>query len=833
MPSVRPPLVLVLLLLFAQSGFSQALQTPNEFLPHRLGEQFTPHHLQVDYFQYLAANAPANMRLQQYGRSNEARPLQIAIFSSPENLGRLEAIRENNLRMAGMLDGKPDLNNPVVIVWLSMSVHGNEASGSECSMELAWRLATQNDPNLREWLKNTVVVLDPSLNPDGYDRYTHWNRMVGNLQNTPERNSREHQEPWPSGRTNHYHFDLNRDWAWASQTETRQRVTLYQRWLPQVHADLHEQSINSPYYFAPAAEPTHKYISNWQRRFQVDIGRNHARYFDEKGWLYFTKEVFDLLYPSYGDTYPMFNGAIGMTYEQAGNSSAGVAVLKEGGDTLTLYDRIQHHLTTSLSTIEVCSKNADKIVQNFREYYEKSLQQPQGEYKSFVIRENNDPNTVNKLCELLQLHGIRVGRVGAGLSGVKAFDYATGKESSVSLNPNDVLISAYQPKSTFVQALFEPEPFLSDSLTYDITAWALPFAYGLDAYAIKEKIEAKKPYTPWVAPEARVAAPPYAWCVHRGGFAENIFLGKLLPQGLMVRYATKPFDMSDQHFTEGALIIMRGDNRAHAADLDKIVQQAAKESNVELHPIFSGYANSGPDFGSSAYDFVRKPQIAIIYGEEADDNAYGHLWFYLERELKFPFSAISSGKINKGDLLRYNTLIFASGNYNLSERQLNDLRDWVRQGGRLIALEDAVKTFADAFEMKTKSESMPKEDDHFVPYASLERSRISSQLPGAIVKARVDNTHPLGFGLNTQYFSLKTSADVYELPSRAKASIFLESNYTSYGFIGSKIKPRLQNTPLVGAIKSGRGDFVYFVDSPVFRSFWHSGKALLANAIFF
>ncbi|HAD12413.1 MAG TPA: hypothetical protein DCF33_08235 [Saprospirales bacterium] len=470
----------------------RAHQPPNDFLPYKLGEQFTPHYLLTDYFEQLAQSTTATMRLEKYGKTYEGRPLQLAIFSSAENIARLEQIRVNNLRMAGMAEGTPDMSNPIAIVWLSMSVHGNEPSGSECSMDLAYTLATQMDPNIKEWLKNTVVIMDPSLNPDGYDRYTHWQRMASNLIPNTDPQSREHREPWPGGRPNHYYFDLNRDWAWATQTETQQRLKVYHQWLPHVHPDVHEQGINDPYYFAPAAEPMHELITPWQREFQSEIGENNARHFDNNNWSYFTKEVFDLFYPSYGDTYPTFNGAIGMTYEQAGGPRGGRAVEIANGDTLTLADRIAHHRTTSLSTIEVSSKSAKALVDNFRDYYKRTSSQPQGPYKAFVIRETNDPNKVKTLCQLMDQHHIRYGRVGAGLSGIKGFDYTSGKEISASINPNDLVISAYQPHSVMVQALFEPEAKLSDSMTYDITAWSLIFAHGLEAYALKERLEPKR-----------------------------------------------------------------------------------------------------------------------------------------------------------------------------------------------------------------------------------------------------------------------------------------------------------------------------------------------------
>ena len=309
-------LFISLSVLIFSSVYGQKVQSPSEFLEYKLGEQFTPHYRVVEYFRYLSG-AAKGIKLQEYGKTNEGRPLLAAFVGTPENIARLEEIRTNNFRLAGMQSGAPSASNPA-IVWLSYNVHGNESVSTEAAMQTIYDLVDPGNKQTKTWLQNTIVVIDPCLNPDGRERYVNFYNQTKNVIPDPLVFTREHLEPWPGGRSNHYYFDLNRDWAWQSQKETRHRMAIYNEWLPQVHVDFHEQGINDPYYFAPAAEPFHEVITSWQREFQTTIGKNNAKYFDEKGWLYFTKERFDLLYPSYGDTYPIYNGSVGMAFEQGG-----------------------------------------------------------------------------------------------------------------------------------------------------------------------------------------------------------------------------------------------------------------------------------------------------------------------------------------------------------------------------------------------------------------------------------------------------------------------------------------------------------------------------------
>ena len=475
---IKRNLLFYALLFFFSTAFSQA-PSPEAFLGYPLGKHFTPHDKIVAYFKEVARTASGQMKLEQYGTTYEGRPLLLAYIASPENLRRLEEIRLNNLRLAGGSDKTAGDESGPVIVWLSYNVHGNEPSSSEAAMKTLYTLVDPSERRSATWLKNTVVIIDPCINPDGRDRYVNWFNDVVGSQPNPDRQAREHQEPWPRGRTNHYNFDLNRDWAWQTQTETRQRLKKYNSWLPQVHVDYHEQGYNNPYYFAPAAEPYHDVITPWQREFQVMIGKNNARYFDRNGWLYFTKQEFDLFYPSYGDTYPIYNGAIGMTFEQGG-ISAGLAVQTADGDTLTLTDRLEHHFTTGISTIEVASQNAGRLIKEFHNYFVDAVAHPGGDYKAYFLRNDSFGDRLERLKAFLDRNMIEWVSVSSG--NFTGTDYETGKAASFRAGAGDIVINANQPKSNLLRVLFERQSHISDSVTYDITAWSVPFVYGVQAY---------------------------------------------------------------------------------------------------------------------------------------------------------------------------------------------------------------------------------------------------------------------------------------------------------------------------------------------------------------
>lgn len=803
------------------SLLGQEIKSPEEFLGYEIGSRFTRHHKIIDYFKYVS-NTLSNVSLEKYGETNEHRSLYVTYISSEENMNNLDNIRKANLSQTGVFAEKS--NNKKAIVWLSYNVHGNEASSSEASMLTLYELVTTK----KAWLENTVVIIDPCLNPDGRDRYVNWYNQVKSTPHNAVQDAKEHNEPWPGGRPNHYLFDLNRDWAWATQVESQQRIKIYNKWMPHIHVDFHEQGINSPYYFAPAAEPFHEVITDWQRDFQTEIGKNHAKYFDKEGWLYFTKESFDLLYPSYGDTYPTFMGAIGMTYEQAGHGRAGLAINTDEGEVLTLKARATHHNTTGLSTVEIASKNSEKLNIEFKKYFDNSKLP----YKSFVIK-NNNQDKINRLKELLEKHEITYEKAKKG--NVKGYVYSTQKEAKLDINTNDLVIHTDQPKGKMVNILFEPSAKLADSLTYDITAWSIPYAHGLKAIASKSNVPstAKSKNNSF---DNIIDKSAYAYISKWNSLNDATFLGDLLKNNIIPRFSEKPFSSNGISYERGTLIILRNDNRD--TNFDKNIVAIADRNMRELAAVSTGFSDSGVDFGSYSVKPINKQKVALLSGEGTSSLSFGEIWHFFETELQYPLTIIDSDYFSGINFSKYDVIILPNGYYGsvLNKSTLEKLTKWTRSGGTLIAIGNALNSFADkkGFSLTRKKSDDDKDNEpNLTPYADQERKSVQNLITGAIFKSKVDNTHPLGFGYDNSYFSLKLGGSSYNyLKDGVNVAYFDETSENISGYAGSKVVEKIPESLLFGEEQMGRGSIIYMVDNPLFRSFWDNGKLFLANAVF-
>ncbi|MCC2547036.1 M14 family metallopeptidase [Hymenobacter sp. BT175] len=847
---VRHRLLLLLLVLLplavaAQNNPSAGpLLTPTQFLGYPLGSRFTTHAELLRYVDHVVQHSPQQMRLVSYGRSYEGRPLEVVQIASAENLSRLEEIRRANLQLTGQAEGRPTGRQPA-LVWLSYNIHGDEAVSSEAVMQVLYDLANPQNPQAAQWLQNVVLLVDPCVNPDGRERYVQWYNRVRSTTPNASPYAWEHQQPWPGGRFNHYYFDLNRDWAWQTQQESRQRVALYNQWLPQVHADFHEMTAEGAYYFSPAAKPYHQDITPFQRSFQNVIGDYNRRVFDAKGWLYFTRETYDLFYPSYGDTWPTFNGAIGMTYEQSGGGRAGLRYARSDGDTLTLAQRVQHHHAASLATIQASADRREELVREFRKYYDDARLRPKGEFKTFVL--SGTPEGLRGVTDYLDRQGIRYGYAYKGRR-LRGFDYATGGDANLTLKPEDLVVSMYQPKSTLVKVLFEPRAALEDSLTYDITSWAIPYAYGVKGYALRTRLEPQHPKDfpggkghtgVGVVGGAKVV--PYAYVARWNTMSDLRFLSRLLQQKVRVRVAQRPFEAEGQQYQPGTLVITRAGNEALGTRLDQLIRAQADSAGVLVQAVQSGFSTSGADLGSGYVHSLKAPTVAVVAGPGVSPTAFGEVWHFFEQQLGYPVTVLGADYLSSVPLARFDVLILPDGDYTgiYPERSLESLKQWVRGGGRLIAMEGAAGFLANKkdFALKTKAPdstvARPQPEQLLRRYADAEREQIQQTVQGSVYRVQLDNTHPLAFGYGSSYYALVRDTLNYRFlgPGGWNVGVLRRNDYAA-GFAGSKARRKLTDTFVLGAQEMGRGQVIYLADNPLFRGFWQGGKLLFGNALF-
>jgi len=833
-------LILLLAVMPALTAFNQTVKSPADYLGYELGTTFTYHHQVTGYFRHVAENSP-NAEYQVYGHTNEGREMGVCFVSSPENLKNLEELRKINLSKTGISKEKTT-GTQIPIIWLSYNVHGNESVGVEAALKTLYTLVENKYEGADEWLKSCIIIIDPCSNPDGRERYTNMYRSLQPLVTNPDPNSWERSSAWGGSRSNHYFFDLNRDWAWQTQLETRQRIDLYNKFMPQVHADFHEMGSSSNFFFAPGADPWHETITPWQRDFHKLMGLQNAELFNDKFRLYFTKESFDLFCPSFGDTWPLFNGAMGFTFEQGGGGNAGVAIEREIGDTLTLSHRIDGHFMASMATIKVSYDNRVKLLEGFNKYFEVAATNPHFEYKSIIIKGSNEASSVKALLSLLDRTQIIYSYAGNAGKKLKGFDYTTNSDADVTIEKGDILISAYQPQGHMVEVLFEPDSKASDSLSYDLTAWALPYVYNLKSYALKEKIESTSEKVEFAKPINNVTDnKPYAYLVNWKGFDEMRFLVELYKRDVRIRSAVKVFTVGTEKYERGSLIIARGDNTHIPSTFDKMVKEAADVAGVKLSTSSTGFVDAGKDFGSGYSDVRKAPGIALLGGEGTSAGSVGELWYFFENELKYPVTIINATSFASADMSDYDVLILTSGNYT---RYKEPVMAFLQKGGKVLALEGSSSLFSSekttslgkatdlkATETKAKEKKEVSNDPALLKkFEDERRHALSERSPGAIYKVTLDTTHPYTFGMGSEWFVMMRSSGMPYLSSGSNIGYITSSEPVS-GFAGYKYKEKIKNTLVIGSERVGGGEVVYISDNPYFRAFWKSGRMLLGNIL--
>jgi hypothetical protein len=820
---------------WAQSG----PPSPEQVLGYGIGERFTDHASVVRYMTALADAAPANVRVQSYGETPEGRTLIQVVLARPDHMTRLDEVLDRNRRLADPATPAAEARqiaatNPAV-VYFSYGVHGNESSSSEAAMWTAWDLA-RGGGEVAGVLDSVVVVIDPVVNPDGRDRYVNWYRQARGAVPNPSPEAREHFEPWPGGRVNHYMFDLNRDWAWATQPETRARLATWDRWTPQVHVDFHEMSYTSSYFFFPAARPINPLYPDHILAWGEYFGAANARAFDQHGWPYYTSEGFDLFYPGYGDSWPSLLGAIGMTYEQAGSGRAGLAIARPDGDTLTLTQRATQHRTSGNATLRASAARRGELLAGFAEFY----QNIDADLDDVLIVPGQSARA-SALLELLERQSIRVERATRAFR-TSAQPHA-GYDARRDFPEGTLLVRARQPRGRLAITLLQPEIVLEGSFSYDISAWSLPFAYGVEAHTTRSVPDAGWAPVPAGTPltaNGGSGAPPPAnayGMLAEPGFAHWPIVVRYLREGGRVRVLDEAFTIEGRAWPAGTLFFPRFGVQDFAT---KVAAAGVHEIAV---PVYGGRAQEGNDLGTEdAYD-LRLPRVALLSGEGVSSGAMGAHWFFLEQTLRIPFDQLPVSRVGNANLGDYDVIIAADmGRGALGNGPTEALTNWIRSGGTLIATGSGARGPGAAIaEIELRED--PEEPDSLRLERALlgteerEAERWERQVPGAVLTVRLDAAHPLAFGAGisgdpTRLHVLHSGAQTFEPdPDFETVGSFEAGLERVSGVISSRNLERLERGGWLVHKRMGSGKAILFIDDPIFRHFWYAAFQPYANAI--
>lgn len=841
--------------LFPGGTYDPAIAPPARLLGYPLGSRYTEYHRLVEVVRAYAQNNDRAV-LEKYGETEEKRPLYLVYVSSGENLKNLAAVRADLKKLIEVRSTPPGEITKIIeriptIVWLSFNVHGNETSSSEAAVGFLYQLIAGTDARTEAIRKNSIVIIDPCSNPDGRERYVRWfHSIVGNAPD-PHPSAWEHEEPWPGGRVNHYYFDLNRDWAFMTQVETRSRIAAYLVTPPQTHVDFHEMGASSSYFFFPPVFPINSNLPGDVVEWGKVFGKGNAAAFDQFKWTYYTRENFDLFYPGYGDSWPTFQGAIGMTYEQAGHSTAGLAIRREDDQVLTLRDRTWHHFVAAMATCETATRNRASLMQRFYDWHRTAIEEGEnGPVREYIISEGADPRRAASLAALLVSQGIQVFRAGESFVAGPLRDFDGREIDRESFPAGTYLVPLAQPRKRLANALLEPAPQLRDLYFYDVTAWSLPRAFGVSAYQLKEPARVSRaPYDGALPAGKGIEGDPstaYAFLVDWKQGNAATFAVALLADGLRVSIAQKGFKIGGRKWESGTGVVAAPTD----PKLVERIRQRAEETGITIVATPTGLVDDGIDLGSDHVRPMRLRRVAIVVGDNVSSNSFGAVRYLLEKSYRIPFSIVRADALARAKLSDFGAIVFPDGSgYEsvISKETVAKIREWMSAGGHVVALgggafwataersgltgirvgktPPAESAPADA---SAKKESTAR---RYVPVDQRENALRRSGNPGAILRLEFEPGSSVVYGCGDHsFFVLATNEQAFDPESGSPAAVYAPDPRVA-GYVGADATRQLTGQAFAISQRIGRGRAVLFSEDPNFRLVWQGLTKAFLNAI--
>ena len=813
-------------------NYNQEIPTPDSVIGHQVGEWHVSHDKLVQYM-YALSEASDRLQLTVYAHTYENRPLLLLTISSPENQNNIEQLREKHLQLSDpSTSGKLDIESMPVVTWLGYSVHGNEASGSNASLLVAYHLAAAQGPEIEELLQESIVLLDPSINPDGLNRFASWvNSHRSHVPDT-DPNNLEHNEAWPKGRTNHYWFDLNRDWLPLQHPESKGRMKKFHQWKPNILTDHHEMGTDRTFFFQPGV-PSREHPLTPKRTFELtnEIAKYHAQALDRIGSLYYSREGYDDFYYGKGSTYPDVNGAIGILFEQA--SSRGHAQKSDNG-VLTFPFSIRNHFTASLSSLEAGHALRTELLEHQRNFYQSALNEARSsQVKGYVFGSPKDGSRMFHFLEILSRHQIKVYQLSR--------DITLSGESFQ--KDHSYIVPLDQTQYRMIQALFEKRTNFQDSLFYDVSAWTLPLAFNLDYKPISQRqfqagilgaevINSELPKGKVVG-----ASSEYAYIFGWDGYYAPRALQRVLSKELRASVAHKPFTIgSGQSFDRGTIMVPVVGQKLEAGAIASLMKEIALKDGIDIYAISSGQSQQGVDLGSPSLEVLKKPKILILADGDINSYEVGEVWHLMDQRYGMPLSLVSQAKFNQSNLDKYNTLIMVNGKYaQISGKAQQQLRAWIQKGNTVIAIKGAAKWLSDKKISKANFIKEEKDTVSQLAYGDRKQWIDAQDISGAIFKAKLDLTHPLGYGYSKTELPIFRNNTLFMQRSKNPFTnpLMYDSQPLLSGYVSAKKAEKLKGSAAIDIFHLGKGRIISMSDNPNFRAFWYGTNKLLANGIFF
>ncbi|UII78853.1 M14 family metallopeptidase [Flagellimonas sp. CMM7] len=803
-------------------SYDPNIPKPAEVIGHEVGEWHVTHDKLVFYMQQLAA-ASDRITIEDRGKTFEGRPILLLTITTPKNHQNIETIRQQHVALSE--GGTTNTAEMPIVVYQGFSIHGNEPSGSNASLAYAYHLAAAQGPEIDSMLENMVILLDPSFNPDGLQRFAYWANVNKSKNLNPDKNEREYHEVWPGGRTNHYWFDMNRDWLPVQLPESRARIKTFHNWLPNILTDHHEMGTNSTFFFQPG-EPTrvNPLTPKVNQELTKEIATYHAKALDKIGSLYYSEENYDDYYYGKGSTFPDVNGSIGILFEQG--SSRGHIQESENG-TLTFPFTIRNQFTTAMSTVEAAKNMRSKILDYQQKFYRDMRSEvAKSRTKAIIFGDSKDASKTWHLAEILNRHKIKFHELASDAT-ISGKTYKKGYSYVVPMN---------QKNPRLINAMFEKRTTFQDSLFYDISAWTFPLSFNVDYANLTSLSNAGPEVTDFKSPKGGTDKQSnYAYLFEWHEYYTPKALNKILQKGLRAKTAKSPFSLEGKQYDYGTIMVPVQNQKLNPEDLHNFLNEVAKDSKIKITAVSTGLTQ-GIDLGSNDFDPIKKQKVAILVGDGVRSYDAGEIWHLFDTRYDMKITKIDTRYFNAVDLDKYTDLILPSGwgNKILDKQGAEKIMDWVKNGGTVIGYRNTANWFNkhEFMKLEMKKDTLVAKNIPFDQKGDFKGAQVTG---GAIFEAKLDRSHPINFGYKNDKLAMFRNTNVYLKPEKNSYDnpIQYTNNPLLSGYISEENQELIKNSVPFKAKRMGKGRVILFTDNTNFRAFWYGTNKLLMNAIFF